>query len=93
MKTLKKAAQRNVTLNKEMYILKDIQEMLNNHEVCYFDFSKEHFECYDSENYRENDSCVIFLEKGNELKVEYIEEFGFYTTVLVKNDKKYYISL
>lgn len=80
MKVLKKADQKNVTLNTNYYTESQIDEMVKNLEVCKFDFDKPI-------TYR------IFLSEVKELKVV-LDDYRFYTTVAVgKNGKLYYINL
>ena len=88
MKVLSRANQKNVELNKNYYTDYSIRKMIDNHEVCYFDYDLE--ECYDY--FYNSKSLVVFLEKGDEIKVELVE--GYYTNVLIKPDgRKYFITL
>ena len=88
MKVLNKANQKNVTLNKDNYSDYSIRKLLDNHEVCYFD--DDFNQCYDW--FYNGKRLVVFLEKGDEIKVELFE--GYYTNVLIKPDgRKYFITL
>ena len=93
MKIRKNANQKNVVLNKYFYNEVKIKELLDFRCICFFDDWKE---CYDYSEYvrrfRE-DTLRIFLEDGDEIKVE-LDENGMYTNVLIKsNGNKYYINL
>ena len=80
MKVLKKADQKNVTLNTNYYTESQIDEMVKNLEICKFDTDKPI-------TYR------IFLSEVKELKVV-LDDYRFYTNVAVgKNGKSYYINL
>lgn len=93
MKVLKNATQKNVILNKDYYTDYKIRELLTNKEVCFFD--DDFNENYDYTEYVRNfrePVLHIFLDKGDELKVEIND--GIYTNVLVKsNGNKYFIIL
>lgn len=93
MKILKKASQKNVILNKNYYTQGQINEMLYNKEIFYFD---EHFEpCYEQMlcyQIASND-LRIFTENLSEIKVE-LDDIYHYTNVAVgKNGKKYFVAL
>lgn len=92
MKVLKNAMQKIVRLNDCYYTRNEIKEMLENKEIFFFD---EHLQvCYETSKYWNDEKQLffIFLEKGDEIKVE-IDE-GYYTNVLIKeNGKKYLIEL
>ena len=88
MKVSSRAEQKNVILNKNYYTDYSIRNMLDNHEICYFDDDFD--ECYDY--FYGNEDLRIFLEKGDELKVEL--DGDSYRTVLIKaNGLKYFIIL
>lgn len=88
MKVLNKANQKNVTLNKDNYSDYSIRKLLDNHEVCYFD--DDFNQCYDW--FYSGKRLVVFLEKGDEIKVGLVE--GYYTNILIKPDgRKYFITL
>lgn len=84
MKVLSRANQKNVELNKNYYTDYSIRKMIDNHEVGYFDYDLE--ECYDY--FYNSKRIVVFLEKGDEIKVELVE--GYYTNVLIKPDGRIY---
>lgn len=94
MKVLKKATQKNVILNKDYYSYYDVRELLDSKEVCFFDDDCK--ECYDYSEYVKRfyqPTLRIFLEQGDEIKVE-LSEDGIYINVLIKaNGNKYYINL
>lgn len=93
MKILKKAEQKNVELDKEYYTMKDINDMLCNREICYFDENNN--ECYNHINYfdtMEETIFRIFTENLQEIKVVLYD--GYYHTVAIgKNDKIYHVLL
>lgn len=82
MKPLKRAKQQNVALNTDYYTETEIVEMYNNSEIDYLD------ESFDPNQKRP----VIYTEDIKSLKVV-LDEFGYYTTVAVKNNKEYFIKL
>ena len=88
MKVSSRAEQKNVILNKNYYTEYSIRKMLDNHEICYFD--DDFNECYDW--YYSGKRLCVFLEKGDELRVEL--DGDSYRTVLIKaNGLKYFIIL
>lgn len=88
MKVLSRANQKNVELNKNYHTDYSIIKMLDNYEICYFD--DDFNQCYDY--FYNSKRLVVFLEKGDEIKVELVE--GYYTNVLIKPDgRKYFITL
>ena len=93
MKVSRRAEQKNVRLNKNEYTNYLIRKMLENHEVCYFDDNFN--QCYDYQEYHHyfnSEDLVVFLDEGDEIKVELFE--GYYTNVLIKPDgRKYFITL
>ena len=93
MKVVKKAKQHNVALNKNYYIFFDIKDMIEKKEICFLD---ENFnEKYNLKDYilnHHNESLIIFLDNGDEIKIA-LDEYGYYKPVLIKNGKKYYIKL
>ena len=93
MKILKKAKQKNVELDKDYYTIKDINEMLDSREICYFDTHIN--ECHNHINYVDIfDEPIfrIFTENLKEIKV--ILDGGYYHTVAIgKNDKIYHVVL
>lgn len=93
MKVLKSTEQKNVRLDEGYYTGSQIREMLENKEICFFVEGLQ--ECYDVSKYwnDEEQRLRIFLEKGDEIKVE-LNEYGFYINVLIKaNGNKYFIKL
>lgn len=94
MKILKKATQQNVILNKDYYNFDEINKMLLNKEICYFD---ENFkESYKSDLlYREMKETTfrIFTCNLKEIKVV-IDDYKQYTTIAIgNNEKKYFVTL
>lgn len=102
MKVLKKAVQQNVTLNRDYYGLSEVEELFGLGDLWYFKLEDERIHEYDfcGNSYKEwlglrgntERELRINLEKGDELKV-ILDEFGHYTTVLVKDGKQYFIKL
>ena len=93
MKVIKKALQKNVVLNKDYYLFYDIKKMLDNKEICYFDNNlNESFDIYELPKNFDNNDLVIFLDYGDEIKID-LDEYGYYKPVLIKNGKKYFIKL
>ena len=91
MKVVNKAAQKNVILNEDYYTIHEILYMLTNKEICWFDDNGNQH--YDWQSIKNNPvRFTVFLEKGNELKVG-LDEYGYYTNVLVKNGKEYFVIL
>ena len=88
MKTLKKAEQKNVELNTEFYTSKEVDSMLLAHEIFYI--NKSFDICYSVDEYN-HEILRVNIETGSELKV--VLNDGYYTTVLVQNGKKYFVSL
>lgn len=93
MKVLKKANQQNVILNKDFYTEYKIKMLLEERKICFF--NEDLNECYDYLTYSKfyEEPCLrLFLEKGDEIKVECVE--GHYRNVLIKNNKeKYFVIL
>ena len=88
MKTLKKAEQKNVELNTSFYTSDEIDNMLLAHEIFYI--NKFFVSSYSVDEYN-NETLRVFIGTGSELKVVLNE--GYYTTVLVKNGKEYFVTL
>lgn len=89
MKVLSRAEQKNVLLSKFCYSDYSIRKMLDNHEIYYLDDDFD--ECYDYfcyDYFYGYEDLHIFLEKGDEIKVAYIE--GMYRNVLIKPDGRIY---
>lgn len=82
MRPLKRAKQQNVELNTDYYTEVEIVNMYNNFEIDYLDPS------IDPELKRP----VIYTEDIKNLKIV-LDEFGYYTTVAVKNGKEYFVKL
>lgn len=94
MKILKTAEQSNFIIDTSYYTLKQINEMLCVHEVCYFD--SDYKQTYKPLETWEVDETVvrIFADDINEIKVVYLKEYGHYKVVAIgKNGKTYYIDL
>ena len=88
MKVLSRSEQKNVLLSRYCYSDYSIRKMIDNHEIYYL--NDDFDECYDY--FYGNEDLRIFLEKGDEIKVVYIE--GMYRNVLIKPDgRKYVIEL
>ena len=93
MKVVKKAQQHNVTLNQDYYTFFDIQDMMLKKEICFLDENLN--KKYNLKDYvlnYHNESLVIFLDYGDEIKID-LDEYGYYKPVLIKNGKKYFIKL
>lgn len=88
MRVLKKAEQRNVVVDKDMYTEKDLKLM----EAKGFITSDKNIfapnEDEEAVNYR------VFLDDCKDIKVIYNEEFGFYANVVtLKTGEEIYINL
>ena len=93
MKVVKKAKQKNVVLNQDYYTFFDIQDMIEKKEICFLDENLN--EKYNLKDYilnHHNESLIIFLDDGDEIKIN-LDEYGYYKPVLIKNGKKYFIKL
>lgn len=93
MKVQKKAQQHNVVLNQYYYTFFDIKDMIEKKEICFLDENLN--EKYNLKDYilnHHNESLIIFLDDGDEIKIV-LDEYGYYKPVLIKNGKKYYINL
>ena len=88
MKTLKKAEQKNAELNTGFYTSNEIDNMLLAHEIFYINKSSDI--CYSVDEYN-HEMLRVNIETGSELKV--VLKDGYYTTVLVKNGKEYFVEL
>lgn len=89
MKTLKKANQKNVLLNKEYYTEEEIKRMIDYEGVWYLD---DNYKCL--RNYKDVDVMSLDLRiecENAELKV--ICKDGYYTNVMIKNGKEYFVEL
>lgn len=90
MKPLKKANQRNAELNKDYYTRTDLEKMLSNHEV--FFFNEGYSMSYNTQN-PEEEELRVDLFKMKEIKV-ILDPYGYYTTVCVDNEgRQYYVNL
>lgn len=99
MKVLKRAEQKNVGLDMEMYSPEGLQWIMNTyncffyiynedtHETKYYHYWDEydHY-CYSLWNTEDRVPVRIFLDQVQELKVIYHKEYGFYTTVAIMYD-------
>lgn len=99
MKTLKRAEQKNVAIDTEMYTLEEVKQIMNDFQ-CFFSIynEEEHkSEYYYSGSAYEKMCGYCFLsdpepvrlfitDQVKELKVIYEYNFGFYQTVAVMND-------
>ena len=97
MKTLKKANQKNVHLNTYRYSESEIREMLANKEVWFYNKKEDRaydydFWGYDYEKWASSEEELRIGCEEAELKVV-LDESGYYTTVLIRNGKTYYINL
>ena len=99
MKTVKKATQRNVTLNLMMYDEIELRTMLKNKEIVrfYFDENENFKEDYSEPTWwvwdELKEQLRLFLDDVKEIKVE-LDEDGHYTTVAIRDDgKKFYVDL
>lgn len=93
MRIAKRAEQRNVRLAREFYTTEEINEMLLNEEIAYFD--KAYNECYKpiTNKYDADDKIfVIFTQQLISLDVKLIG--GFYNVVATGlNGKEYMVEL
>ena len=99
MKTLKRAEQKNVAIDTEMYTLEEVKKIMNDFQ-CFFSIYNEDdhkSEYYYSGNAYEKMCGYCFLsdpqtvrlfitDQVKELKVIYEYSYGFYQTVAVMND-------
>ena len=85
-----KLQQGNVLLDTWYYTENTLMEMLKEHKVFYLD--ENHAISYDSSKYERlgfKPDLRIFWEKGNELKVAFVE--SCFVNILVKNNCNYYV--
>lgn len=96
MRILKSAQQRNMGIDKGMYTLNEINDMLEAREVAHFT-EGDYRECYDpisSMSEYEQTNVRIFTSRLAEVKVVYHKEYGFYCNVAVGHDgKEYFVTL
>lgn len=93
MKILKKAEQKNVTLNKEYYTASNINDMLSSKEIFYF--SKNLNPIHDPISSWSINEMVfrLFTEDLTDLKV-ILDEYNCYTTAAIgKNGKTYFVNI
>ena len=93
MKILKKAEQKNVEVNKDYYTLSQVNHLLLNNDVFYFNDNFE--ECSTPlDSVTIADAVLrIFTENIDRLEVV-LDEFGDYTTMAyMKNGTKIYVEL
>ena len=93
MKIVKKAEQKNVKVNKGYYTLVQINDLLLNNKVFYFD------DCYNSCKDKldivtaDNTVLRIYTEDIDSLEVV-LDEYGSYTTMAyLKNSSKIFVKL
>lgn len=95
MKTLKKARQKNVVLDRWHYHDPELKAMLQNHEIWYVKEDDERNEPMDIIGYDVDyrfDTREFRIGCTNaELKV--VCDDGYYTNVLVKDGKTYFVTL
>ena len=95
MKILKKAVQKNVVLAKENYTVDEINSMLNERKIFYFD-EKNLVVCYDEVSFfgkYDDTEFRIFTDKLIELKI-ILDENGHYKSVGIgKDGYKYFVDL
>ena len=91
MKTLKRAEQQNVVVNKYFYTELELREMMSNETIFYIN---EDFEIsFDFDRMWDNEPRIC-LNRTKEIKVVYNKEIGMYTNVVVTNEgKEIYITL
>lgn len=93
MKILKKANQKNVIVNKDYYTPNELNDLLYNEDICYFDdkFNEKYDRLEDWEI--DNITFRIFTETVERLEVV-LDDYGYYTTVAyTKKGFKIYINL
>lgn len=100
MKTLKRAEQKNVAIDTEMYTLEEVKKIMNDFQCffCIWNEDEHRSEYYHSGSayekmcggYRyESDPQPVRLfitDQVKELKVIYEYNYGFYQTVAIMND-------
>lgn len=93
MKILKKAEQKNVTVNKYYYTLKDANELLLNNKVFYFD--DNYNECKNELDTVTFEDTVLRIFTDNIDRLEVVlDDYGMYTTVAyMKNGTRIYVEL
>ena len=85
-----KLKQGNVLLDTWYYTENTLMEMLKEHKVFYLD--ENYAISYDSSKYERLElkpDLRIFLEKGNALKVSFVE--SRFVCILIKNNCNYYV--
>ncbi len=88
MKTLKKASQKNIKLNKSYYSENEIKTMLKNEVIFYLNNNFEY------SNLWENDAVEFRIATDNLKEIKVVLEDGYYTTVAIGLDNiKYYVNL
>lgn len=88
MKIAKRATQKNVVLNRDQYLEREIDRMLRQERICWFDGNKQ--SC--SMDYTDDTQFRIFTENLTEIKI--ILEDGYYETVAIgKDGEKYYVEI
>ena len=94
MKILKKAEQKNFVVKRDFYTVDDLFKM----------YKKGYIECFDDDylektfnnvyEINREDVFRVFVDDINEIKVVYVDEYGFYANVVVMNSgEKIFISL
>lgn len=97
MKTLKKAKQQNVQIDKGYYCKQTLKELLNSHEIWYLKEQDEREHEYDFFGFDWDWDTVDERDlrigcEDAELKV-ILDQYGFYRNVLIKNGKEYFVTL
>ncbi len=87
MKVLKRATQKNVSVDGGWYTVNEINEFLDKHIL--FKFDDDFKESYEHINYSDIDNVRLFLNNVKELKVIYNRETECYATVAILNDDNY----
>ena len=99
MKVLKRAEQKNVGLDMEMYSPEGLRSIMKAYNCFFYIYNEDTKEtkyyhywdeydhyCYSQWNTEDRVPVRIFLDQVQELKVIYHKEYGFYTTVAIMND-------
>ena len=94
MKIRKNAEQRNFTVNKDMYTVANLKDMLDYHMIYWFDENLNQKSEYPEWWKFDETSFIVFAEDCEEVKVIYDTEFNFYTTVVItKSGSKIYVNV
>lgn len=94
MRILKKAEQKNFIVRRDFYTLDKLFEMYEIGYIYSFDDKFDTVEYNSLYDIGDDDVFRVSADIINEIKVIYMTDFGFYTTIAVLNDgNKLFISL